>query len=102
MGFFTGKTKVVDLRHGNTVTLRTPTFGDVYETRAAMSGAGRVIDEFTLRAEMTAKAILSWDGPDFEGQPVTRDNFMLLPLDVTNKIMEEASSMIWLSDDEGN
>ncbi len=102
MGFFTGKTKVADLKHGNSVTLRMPTFGDVYEARAAISGNGRAVDEFALRAEMTVKAIVSWDGPDFEGQPVTRENFMLLPLDVTNKIMEEAASMIWLGDDEGN
>lgn len=102
MGFFTGKTKVVDLKHGNSVTLRTPTFGDVYETRAALSGSKQTIDEFALRAEMTAKAISSWDGPDFEGQPVTRENFMLLPLDITNKIMEEAASMVWWDDEEKN
>lgn len=102
MGFFSSKTKVVDLKHGNNVTLRIPTFGDVYETRAAISGNGRAIDEFELRAEMTIKAIVSWDGPGFEGQPVTRENFMLLPLDITNKIMGESASMIWLDDDEGN
>ena len=102
MGFFTGKTKVVDLKHGNSVTLRMPTFGDVYEARAAISGNGRAVDEFALRAEMTVKAIVSWDGPDFEGQPVTRANFMLLPLDITNKIMEESASMIWLGDEEKN
>ena len=100
MGFFTSKTRVVDLKRGNTVTLRTPTFGDVYETRSTLSGAGKTVDEFALRAEMTVKAIVSWDGPDFEGQPVTRENFMLLPLDVTNKLMEESASMIWLGDDE--
>ena len=102
MGFFTGKTRVVDLKRGNSVTLRMPTFGDVYGTRSAMSGNGRTIDEFALRAEMTIKAIVSWDGPDFEGQPVTRENFMLLPLDITTKIMEESASMIWLGEDEGN
>ena len=100
MGFFTSKTRVVDLKHGNSVTLRTPTFGDVYETRSTLAGNGRTMDEFTLRAEMTVKSIVSWDGPDFEGQPVTRENFMLLPLDITNKIMEESASMIWLGDDE--
>lgn len=102
MGFFTGKTKVVDLKHGNSVTLRIPTFGDVYEARAAISDDGRTLDEFALRAEMTIKAIAAWDGPDFEGQPVTRSNFMLLPLDITNKIMEESASMIWLGDEEKN
>ncbi len=102
MGFFTGKTKEVDLKHGNSVTLRMPTFGDVYEARSAISGNGRAVDEFALRAEMTIKAIVSWDGPDFEGQPVTRENFMLLPLDVTNKLMEESVCMIWLGDEEKN
>jgi len=102
MGFFTGKTKVVDLNHGNSVTLRTPTFGDVYETRSTLSSNGRTIDEFALRAEMTVKAIVSWDGPDFEGQPVTRENFMLLPLEITNRLMEESASMIWLGEEAGN
>ncbi len=99
MGFFREpQTKVVRIDDENTVTVRRLTFG---ESQAVISES-TVFDlvdkdaEFDFAKNQIAKlsrAIVSWDGPGFEGRPVTRANIDALPPEVGTIIVKAVEEL---------
>lgn len=95
MGFFSQQTKVIEIDDDNRVTVRKLSYG---QQQAAMSAAmtftvqmetGQTaqlttgnLDPFRLKREELYAAIIGWEGPGFEGRPVTRENIDALPPDV--------------------
>lgn len=105
MSFFTKITKTVDLGGDNAVVLQKPTFGDSQEAQShamRLKGDKLELDWPRYRLEMLKRSIVSWDGPDFDGQPPTGENVEALPPDIGGKLAEEAMALGALSTDEGN
>ncbi len=62
-----------------------------------------VIDGALMAAEQVAAALVSWEGPGFEGRPATRDNLFALPPEIVDKISAAADVLNQgLSDEEKN
>lgn len=108
MSFFAEQTRVVELDADNRVTLRKLTYG---QAREATSRAMRVdfakqtpeIDYPLLRAEQLHRAVVSWDGPGFEGREVTAANIDALPTWITDKLIDGLVALDGgAGDDEGN
>jgi len=105
MGFFTSTTKVIDLDGGNTVTLRKVTFEQYAE---AHSKASKIVDDGLrldwplFRVEVLKRAVVSWEGPGFEGQPPTPENIAALPWEIGNKLAEEAQTLATAGPEAGN
>lgn len=104
--FFSEQTRTVDLDAENSVTVRKITYG---AQQAALSKSSKInpvtqeasIDFAGLRQEQLVAAIVAWDGPGFDGRPVSRENILALPTDIAAKI--EAGIEAFnapLSDDE--
>lgn len=74
--------------------------------RAAVSddqAAEVVIDGALMAAEQVAAALVSWEGPGFEGRPATRENLFSLPPEIVDKISAAADVLNQgLSDEEKN
>lgn len=111
MGFFSQTTKVVDLGGGNSVTLRSLTFGERQELQsrcmkigASMngknSGAEAAFDVALMQRLTWQKAISAWDGPGFEGRPVTAENIDALPAWLLDQLTPEYNSLEGLSAEE--
>ena len=107
MGFFSQQQqRVVHIDDENSVTVRRLTFG---ESQAVISES-TTFDLVTQAADLDfaknqvaklSKAIASWEGPGFEGRPVTRENIEALPSEVGAlivKAVEELNKS--LSEDE--
>lgn len=89
MGFFKQQqqTKVVAIDGENTVTIRKLTFGEAQEVLSVATAFDVVAQDaqFDFAKSQLGKlerAIVSWDGPGFEGQPVTPANLRALPPEV--------------------
>ena len=62
-----------------------------------------VIDGALMAAEQVAAALVSWEGPGFEGRPATRENLFSLPPEIVDKISAAADVLNQgLSDEEKN
>lgn len=62
-----------------------------------------VIDGALMAAEQVAAALMSWEGPGFEGRPATRENLFALPPEIVDKISAAADVLNQgLSDEEKN
>ena len=91
MSFFTPQTRVVDLDSENRVTVRKLTYGERQSIISQCSKTNAVTQEMALdiaqmqRMQLRA-AILTWEGPGFEGRPVSPDNVDALPTDIAERI----------------
>lgn len=93
MSFFAPPTKTVDLGDGNTAQLRKMTYGEMLATyNEGIEHVG---------VEQTICSLVSWSGPDFDGRPANRENFLALPFDVSTQILKAAIDLNTLSKDEG-
>ena len=101
MGFFTSVTKVVDLEGGNTVTIKRVTYGERQEA-ASKSVRGGLLDTPRYQMELLCRAVVSWEGPDFEGRPASAENIAELPGYIADKLVSEANALAELTADEGN
>lgn len=93
----------------DTVEVRKLNYG---ERQRAISKATRVkvqgknqqdidIDAGLMSMEMLKFAIVRWDGPGFEGQPVTPSNIEALPPEIADKLAEAVDTLNpELSDEE--
>lgn len=62
-----------------------------------------VIDGALLAAEQVAAALVSWEGPGFEGRPATRENLFALPPHIVDRISTWSDELnAGLSDEEKN
>jgi hypothetical protein len=93
MSFFAPPTKTIDIGNGNTVQLRKMTYGEMLATYS--DGIEHI------GVEQTVASLAGWSGPDFDGQPANRENFMALPFDVANTILKAAIDLNSLSKEEG-
>lgn len=112
MGFFTSQTKVVELDEAHRVTVRKLTYGErqqclsramkVHATPTPGKGPGRqqaldstelTLDAALLASEQVKAALVSWEGPNFEGRPATGDNLMLLPAEIVDVISRAADEL---------
>lgn len=89
MGFFTQQqqTKVVVIDAENTVTIRKLTYGETQAVLADATAFDVVAQDaqFDIAKSQFGKlerAVVSWDGPGFEGQPVTPENLRALPPEI--------------------
>jgi hypothetical protein len=91
MSFFTPQTKVVALDAQNTVTVRKLTYG---ERQSIISQCMKTnawsqtseLDVALMQRMQLRAAILTWDGPGFEGRPVSPENVDGLPGDIADQI----------------
>lgn len=84
MSLFTTPMKVVDLGEGNTVTLRSLTYGEVKH----LMTAGGDDDRWLLAC------ILTWDGPGFEGVEPSKEAIERLPVGIVNFLTQEVSGLV--------
>lgn len=83
MGLLTRKTAVVQIDEENSITVRSLDNSDVsvLQTQYTHYDAehGAWTDWSAVGSGMARRAIVSWDGPDFEGQEATPQNISKLP-----------------------
>ena len=105
MGFFASTDKTVDLGGNNVVVLRKVTFGAYQEAQSKamrISGDGLQLDWPKLRIEVLKRSLVTWDGPDFDGQPANAENVERLPWEIGNRLAEEAMQLATIGDEAGN
>lgn len=111
MGFFESQTKTVRIDAQNSAVVRKLTFAERQQVMSrAMKvdmkpgdagGANVAIDAALMAFEMTKIAVVSWDGPGWEGREVTADNVAALPPaigDLLSKVVDQLNQS--LRDDE--
>jgi hypothetical protein len=94
MGFFTAETRVVEIDSENRVTIRKLTNGQQKRalsqaTRAQVTADGQetiTVDPFVIQMEHQKACIVAWEGPGFEGLPVTPANIEALPSEVSDAL----------------
>lgn len=94
MSFYTQTTETVQIDDENSITLKAPSYGvvqDIQSKSMAVSfgqdGKGNANLDITKMERLTIHAcIVSWDGPGFEGRPVTPENIDALPSYVIESI----------------
>ena len=101
MGFFASTDKTVELGGGNTVTIKRVTYGERQEA-ASKSVKGGILDMPRYQMELLCRAVVSWEGPDFEGRPASAENIAELPGYIADKLVSEANALAELTADEGN
>ena len=105
MSFFAPTTKAVDLDGGNSVTLRKISFEQYAEAQSKAThivGEALQLDWPRLRMEVLKRAVVSWQGPDFDGEAATAENVGRLPWEVGNKLAEEAMALATAGPEAGN
>lgn len=92
MSFFTPQTKVIRIDDQNTVTVRRINTAEKEALGIVASQHGKdgelaagVVSTYRLLEMM----ILSWDGPGFDGRPVSRENIRELPSAITDIVVEQ-------------
>jgi hypothetical protein len=101
MGFFTSVTKTVELDSNNAVVIKRVTYGERQDA-ASKSVRGGLLDMPRYQMELLCRAVVSWDGPDFEGRPASAENIAELPGYIADKLVGEATALAELTADEGN
>lgn len=108
MSFFkqAQQTKVVRIDDENTVTVRRLTFGESQEvlSESLAIDVAEQDAQFDFARNQSARlvrAVVSWEGPGFEGRPVTRENILALPVEVGQAIIKAVDAInAGLSEDE--
>ena len=98
MGFFQQQTQVVQIDDENSVTIRRLTFG---ESQAVISESTKfdIVEKDAVfsfernQAERMKRAVVSWEGPGFEGREVTEENLMALPTEIGQKIADAIAEL---------
>jgi hypothetical protein len=107
MGFFSQQKATVLIDAENSVVVRKLTYG---EQQAAMSASMQFemsmgqdgksgntatgkLDPFGMKREELITAIVSWEGPGFEGRAVTRENILALPPEIIDAIQTVVSDL---------
>ncbi|MCI0698241.1 hypothetical protein L0337_40320 [candidate division KSB1 bacterium] len=91
MSFFTPQTKIVELDAENRVTVRKLTYGERQSTISQCMKTNAITQDNALdvglmkRLQLRA-AILTWEGPGFEGRPVSPENVDGLPPEIADRI----------------
>lgn len=104
--FFQAQTQVVRIDEENSVTIRRLTFGESQEvisesTKFDVMRQDAAFNFKRNQAERMKRAVVSWEGPGFEGREVTEENLMALPPEVGQKIANAIRAMNeGLSDEE--
>lgn len=92
MSFYTpAPTVTVQIDAENSVVLRRLSFGETQEvvgesTVFDMGARTGRLDFSKHQVARLSRAIVSWDGPGFEGRPVSRENIAALPTWVGDKL----------------
>jgi len=105
MSFLAEQTKIVDVDGGNTVTVRKMTFGTRQRilskhTKLDMQAQNVSIDQAMLRFDQLKMNIVSWQGPDFDGYPVSDENIERLPVEIADQLLAEIDEFNTVSDAE--
>jgi len=106
MSFYTPQRATVVIDEANSVVVRKLTYG---EQQSAMSASMQFemsmeqgqtkntatgkLDPFAMKREELLTAVVSWDGPGFEGRPVTRENILALPPEIIDAIQTVVSDL---------
>lgn len=121
MGFFTPNTTVVQIDDENTITIRALTYGEEQQNKskamrvsAKMAATKKgeeeaepegeaVVDASLLQLLTLRTAIVSWEGPGFEGRKVSQANIEALPPSVLDPVIEAYNKLTKpLEDEEKN
>lgn len=94
MSFFTTTFETIEIDEQNSITVKAPTYGTMQDVqgksmavRFDQKGVGVADLDITRMERLTVySAIVSWDGPGFEGRPVNPENIDALPVFVIDKI----------------
>jgi len=108
MGFFTAQTEVVELDGENRVVIRKLTFAEQQEIISVASRVATVsgrpemtMDVFRMRLEQVKRAVVSWEGPGFEGRACTPENIGALPGEIGTVLIGRVDALnARLSDEE--
>jgi len=116
-GFFRPQERVVHLDDENRITIRRLTWGQVQGIRSrtirmrvqvptsptrglAANGnppdndPGEIdLDPYRFQEELVVESVVSWEGPGFEGRPVTRENVLALPEWIVEKLLAEIDKL---------
>lgn len=94
MSFFDRQTATVEIDAENSVVIRSLTYGE--RQRCISLAAKQLVDDLgnesldidpgRLALERVATAIVSWDGPGFDGRAVSRANIEALPPEVIDPV----------------
>jgi hypothetical protein len=104
MSFFTPQTKVVEIDEHNRVTVRKLSTAKRNEALlVGMVEQDEAIRGLLWTDAFLRRAIVSWDGPGFEGREVNQENIDQLPPEVTDKLLPAVMELNrQTSVDEGN
>lgn len=105
MSYFTQQTRVVHLDELNSVTVKKLTYGErqaVIDKATTVGGDMQpTVHVGAMKAGLLHAAVVSWDGPGFDGRPVTPANIDALPVEIADRIAAAADALqAGLSDDE--
>jgi hypothetical protein len=108
--FFDRIRKVVDLGNGNFITLRSLTLQEQQEIQTRCmkvkvslnnNSSSEIEIDAPLMTRLTwHRAIESWEGPGFEGRPVTPENIDQLPPAILEMLQVEYNSLGSLTETE--
>lgn len=98
MSFFQQQTQVVHLDAAHTVTVRRLTFGEQQAVISESTAFDIVSQEATFdfarnQAAKLSRAVVSWEGPGFDGRPVTTENILALAPEVGQKILQAVEAI---------
>jgi hypothetical protein len=99
MGFFsTQSTQLVRIDDENTVLIRRLTFGESQQVLSESTVFDIIAEDAKLdyaknQAAKLSRAVVSWEGPGFEGRPVNVENIMALPAEVGRLIVEAVDKL---------
>jgi hypothetical protein len=93
MSFFDRQTATVEIDDENRVVIRKLTYGERQRclsvaARGKLDQGGESVDldPGRLALERLSVAIVSWEGPGFDGRPVSRENIEALPPEVLDPV----------------
>lgn len=97
MSYFTGQTRIVELDDENRVVIKRLTYGE----RQAVIDASTSVDANMTpvvhvgagKRAMLLAAVVSWEGPGFEGRPVTPENIDALPPEIADRIASQIDAL---------
>lgn len=93
--FFTRLQETIKIDDENSITIEAPTYGQVQAANSKLMNfdvdekgkqLGVNFDMAAMEIELVVVCIKSWEGPGFEGRPVTRENILALPAFVMDKV----------------
>ncbi len=99
MGYFTQQQhEVIALDAENTVTIRKLAYGESQQVTSDATVFDIVTQEGALdlakyQFGKLTKAIVKWDGPGFEGRPVTAENIQALPVEIGRAIAQAVEEL---------